>query len=577
MEITNNERPMYGALPYDMIVDKWNAVYYNGSQPTAADSSTRTYELAMALRNITGNNASLLMKIIPTYEGMSDEMKAQKINAAVSAKQTQMPSRLRDVLNTLYGENVYNKDIKDAIEGMHLDDALIYYNRMPNKLLPMGFRESAKLMGKTCVLQMILFVSALVGGLATNVRLRVDALFNWLNLIVFIIGDSGSNKSGLMTLYHIWVSSLAAEDELLEAKEKEYDRLMKLKKNSKDQPEKPDLPYRLIPVNNTLANVAEGLDNLKSDHAISVGDEIDEINGKWSGGDKVMLSVMLRKAFDAAEFHKRAKSSDAAKCHRKHLKWNVAITGTDDSLMRFMTQYTDGLQSRLALGSMPDNTYLPKTNAVTLKESEVENIKNVARVLRAMSGDLILPKLDKVSDDWTEGIRVEALKNNDEVLARCRMRDHVIAMRIVCCIMLCAVAEKLIKKHGVDAAEEMLKNDKELLQKMMKREQTPAMMETYKVIADYIIDNDLYFFREKLENAYKKSEERIKMGLRVIRGKNDSIYSRLPQMFSHAELVAEARKIKGPDVTDNAIKQIIKNWKASELIVPEGDKFKKLR
>lgn len=568
---------MYGGLPYDMIIDKWNKTYYGGSLPNQADSATRTYELAMALRNIANNDANLLKKIIPTYEGMTDEMKAQKINAAVNAKQTQMPSRLRDVLNILYGENVNNQDIKEAIEGIQLDDALIYSNRLPQKQLPMGYRESGRLVGKPCILQMIMFVSVLVGAIATNVRLRIDALFNWLNLIVFIIGKSGSNKSALITLYHIWVFYLAAEDELLEEKEREYDRQMKLKRNSKTQPEKPELPYRLVPLNNTLANVAEGLDNLKNDHALSVSDEIDEINGKWSGGDKVMLSVMLRKSFDAAEFHKRAKSSDAAKCHRKHLKWNVAITGTDDALMRFMTQYTDGLQSRLALGSMPDNTYLPKTNAVTLKESEVENIKNVARVLRAMSGDLILPKLDKVSDDWTEGIRVEALKNNDEVLARCRMRDHVIAMRIVCCIMLCAVAEKLIKKHGVEGAEEMLKNDKELLQKMMKREQTPAMMETYKVIADYIIDNDLYFFREKLENAYKKSEERIKMGLRVIRGKNDSIYSRLPQMFSHAELVAEARKIKGPDVTDNAIKQIIKNWKASELIVPEGDKFKKLR
>lgn len=568
---------MYGGLPYDMIIDKWNKTYYGGSLPNQADSSTRTYELAMALRNIANNDANLLKTIIPTYEGMTDEMKAQKINAAVNAKQTQMPSRLRDVLNILYGENVHNQDIKEAIEGIQLDDALIYSNRLPKKLLPMGYRESGRLVGKPCILQMIMFVSVLVGALATNVRLRIDALFNWLNLIVFIIGKSGSNKSALITLYHIWVFYLAAEDELLEEKEREYDRQMKLKRNSKTQPEKPELPYRLVPLNNTLANVAEGLDSLKNEHAISVSDEIDEINGKWSGGDKVMLSVMLRKSFDAAEFHKRAKSSDAAKCHRKHLKWNVAITGTDDSLMRFMTQYTDGLQSRLALGSMPDNTYLPKTNAVTLKESEVENIKNVARVLRAMSGDLILPKLDKVSDDWTEGIRVEALKNNDEVLARCRMRNHVIAMRIVCCIMLCAVAEKLIKKHGVNAAEEMLKNDKDLLQKMMKREQTPAMMETYKVIADYIIDNDLYFFREKLENAYKKSEDRIKMGLRVIRGKNDSIYSRLPQMFSHAELVAEARKIKGPDVTDNAIKQIIKNWKASELIVPEGDKFKKLR
>ena len=301
---------MYGALPYDMIVDKWNAVYYNGSQPTAADSSTRTFELAMALRNIANNDANLLMKIIPTYEGMSDEMKAQKINAAVSAKQTQMPSRLRDVLNTLYGENVYNKDIIEAIEGMNLDDALIYYNRLPNKSLPMGFRESAKLMGKTCVLQMILFVSVLVGGIATNVRLRIDALFNWLNLIVSIIGESGSNKSGLITLYHIWVSMLAAEDELLEEKEREYDRQMKLKKNSKEQPEKPDLPYRLIPLNNTLANVAEGLDNLKSDHAISVTDEIDEITGKWSGGGQHRLSVMFRKAVGAAEFDKSQKSNE---------------------------------------------------------------------------------------------------------------------------------------------------------------------------------------------------------------------------------------------------------------------------
>ena len=577
MEITNNERPMYGALAYDMIIDKWNKTYYGGNLPNEADSSTRTYELAMALRNITGNDANLLMKIIPTYEGMSDEMKAQKVNAAVSAKQTQMPSRLRDVLNTLYGENVYNKDIKEAIEGIQLDDALLYYNRMPQRVLPTGYRESAKKVGNICVLPMILFVSALVGGLATNVRLRIDGLFNWLNILVLIIGKPGSNKSALIALYHIWMWQLKAEDKLLEAKEKEYDRQVKLKKNSKEQPEKPDLPYRLIPLNNTLANVAEALGNLPGEHAISVGDEIDEINGKWSGGDKVLLSVMWRKAFDAAEFHKTAKSADAAKCHREQLKWNVAVTGTEDSLLRLVSQYTDGLQSRLALGCMPDNTYLPKANAVTLKESEVDNIKNVARVLRAMRGDLILPKLDKASDDWTEDIRIEALKNNDEVLARCRMRDHVIAMRMVGCIMLCAVAEKLIKKHGVDGAEEMLKDDPDLLQKMMRREQTPAMMETYKVIADYIIDNDLRFFREKLENAYKKSEDRINVGLRVIRGKNDSIYSRLPQVFSHAELVAEARKIKGPDVTDNAIKQIIKNWKASELIVPEGDKFKKLR
>ena len=171
MEVNNNERPMYGGLPYDMIIDKWNKTYYGGSLPNQADSSTRTYELAMALRNIANNDANLLKKIIPTYEGMTDEMKAQKINAAVNAKQTQMPSRLRDVLNILYGENVHNQDIKEAIEGIQLDDALIYSNRLPKKLLPMGYRESGRLVGKPCILQMIMFVSVLVGALATNVRL----------------------------------------------------------------------------------------------------------------------------------------------------------------------------------------------------------------------------------------------------------------------------------------------------------------------------------------------------------------------------------------------------------------------
>ena len=113
-----------------MIIDKWHKTYYGGSLPNQADSSTRTYELAMALRNIANNDANLLKKIIPTYEGMTDEMKAQKINAAVNAKQTQMPSRLRDVLNILYGENVHNQDIKEAIEGIQLDDALIIAGRM---------------------------------------------------------------------------------------------------------------------------------------------------------------------------------------------------------------------------------------------------------------------------------------------------------------------------------------------------------------------------------------------------------------------------------------------------------------
>ena len=65
---------MYGGLPYDMIIDKWNKTYYGGSLPNQADSSTRTYELAMALRNIANNDANLLiLSENPSLLSLSEE------------------------------------------------------------------------------------------------------------------------------------------------------------------------------------------------------------------------------------------------------------------------------------------------------------------------------------------------------------------------------------------------------------------------------------------------------------------------------------------------------------------------
>lgn len=577
METTLNERPMYGALPYDMIVDKWNEVYYSGNEPSVADSATRTFELCMALRNIAGNDPQLLARIIPTYEGMTEEMKAKMIREAVNSKQTQMPSRLREVLTKLYADNFDNKGINNAIEEIQYEDSLLYNNRIKLKKLPMGIKESAKKVGEQSLMPMILFICTIIGALATNVRLRIDGIYNWLNILVLIVGEAGSNKSLLIALYQIWVAQLKAEDAMLEEMEREYDEQYRMKKNSKEQPKKPKLPYRLIPLNNTPACVADMLNEIENDeHALSVSDEIDEINAKWRGADKVMLSVMWRKSYDAGEFYKKAKSPEAAKCHREHLKWNVAVTGQENALYTLISEYTDGLQSRLAIGRMPDNTWLPKTNIVSLTAKEEENIKNVARLLRVMKGDLALPKLDEASDKWTETIRMVSLKNSDKVMARCRMRDHVITRRMVCCLMLCSVAEKLIRRHGVDTAENMLKSEEGLLEKMMRKEQTPEMMGMVEVIGDYIMSNDLYFFNEKLENAYKKSEERMCGGLRVIRGKNDSIYSRLPMVFTYANLRDEAKRVKGNDLTENAVKQMVKNWKASGLIVPEGNGFRKL-
>lgn len=571
----DEETLRYGNLPYQLIIDKWNKKFYNGVLPSQADSSTRTYELALALRNIAGYDAELLKRIIPTYEGMTDALKAQKVAAAVNAKQTQMPSRLREVLADLQAENSGDKGIVETIDELQTEDDLMYFRRLPQRCLGMGMRESAAKVTDTIVMPMIVYLTPVIGALATNVRLSIDGNMNWLNLLAYVVGDSGSNKSWLISLYRVWMHEIKVEDKIQEDKQREFFRLMKRKRNAKELPEEPELKIREITLNNTPANVATQLDMLDTEHAISTTDEADEINAKWTGKEKLEFSVMMRKAFDASEYHRNAKSVDAARCHREHLKWNISLLGTQDALYRLVNQYTDGLQSRLAMARMPDNTYARKRKEVTLSDMQIDSIHNVAHLLRLMRGDLTLDKLERRSDQWTERMRQYSIMDGDKALAKCRMRDHGIAMRIVCCLMLCRVAEKLIRRHGLAGAEERLKLDEGLLQEMMFKEQTNSMLEAYDVIADYLIDNDLIFFRERLTDSYSNKDHKLCSGLRCGGGKNDSIFERLPKVFTRGELFAEAYRSKGGDMSDNTVKQMIKNWKRSELIVAEDGHYRK--
>ena len=291
------------------------------------------------------------------------------------------------------------------------------------------------------------------------------------------------------------------------------------------------------------------------------------------------FSVYLRKAWDSERLLREAKSVDAARCYKEHLKWNVVLLGTDDALYRFVRNYNDGLQSRMCFGRMFDNTFAKKTYKTMLTERQKQNIRDVAHLLGVMKGDIVLTKLQQRDDTWTERIRLSALKCDDEVLANCRKRNHTSAQRIVCTMMLCSVAEKLLKKYGPQKAEELIKDNGELLQRMMVREQTEEMLTAYDVIADYLIDNDLYFFRSKLTKAYEqnRNERGGDDQKRTRRGKNDTIFDQLPQNFSKSDAMKIAARVKGDNVTDNTIAKMLYNWKNSGLVVMEGGLFRKIK
>ena len=574
----------YNGIPYSAIIAKWWELYNEGKEPVKTNRDVLTFELAVNLRHICGFDRELMNAVIPCYDGFSETQKMKCIDSALSEKRTQMPKRLKDVLfevrrdrmNSLTpnpspnGEGSDYTSLDEAVQ----EDERFYYNRLPK--LPQGVRESIEAVGPTLSMPVVTAICPVIGMLATGVQLDVHGQKKGLNLISYIAGDFASGKGSIDPVIDAWLSEVKALDMMYQQQEEDWRRKKRAAKNKKEQPEEPKLPVRCLPLNNTVANLAERLANTEGKHAFSFTPEADTVAQKWKS-TMSDFSVMLRQSYDGSKYDREAKSADAVNVHIEHLLWNVTMCGTPDALYRVVSNYTDGFQSRIAIARTPDNTFAPlEDKPHVLTDRQQERIQQIAHLLQLMQGVVVLPKLEAKGREWLEQVRLETMKNDDRVKARQRIRTCVTAQRMTCCIMLCRVAEQLIQKHGLGGAEKLLKSDPNLWKTMLLKAQTPQLLDIYDVIADYLIETALYFFRDRIEAAfqsrdYNGSNDRHRMG------KNDSIFERLDVEFSMEGAFQHSVSVKGANVSRNSVRQMLKNWKKQGLIVQtEAGRYRKV-
>jgi hypothetical protein len=144
--------------------------------------------------------------------------------------------------------------------------------------------------------------------------------------------------------------------------------------------------------------------------------------------------------------------------------------------------------------------------------------------------------------------------------------------------MLCKVCETLIQKHGFNGAETHLKQHPNLWKELLLKAQTPQMLEAYDVIADSLLENALHFFRDRIENAFSSRDYAgFLNGDRLRRGKNDTIYERLDLQFTFEQALQHSVAVKGGGVTQNTVRQMLKNWRNQGLVVlTEDGRFRKV-
>lgn len=573
---TSAAQDNYLGIPYGEIIKKWWQMYNDGQEPMRSNRNTLTFELAVNLRHICGFDRNLLAQIIPCYDGFPEQEKIACINSALNEKITQMPKRLKDVLAAIRQERMKqgnaggsseadNEALVNALDEANAKDDLFYYNALPK--LPQGIRDSISAVGPALALPVITAICPAIGMLATGVKVSVHGKMNSLNLISYIAGDFASGKGSIDPVIDAWTSEMKEMDKMYQQKEDEWRAKKRAAKNKKEQPEEPKLPVRCLTLNNTVANLAERLANTEGKHAFSFTPEADTVAQKWKSAMSD-FSVMLRQAYDGTSYEREARSADAVNVHIDRLLWNVVMCGTPDALYRVVSNYTDGFQSRIIVAKTPDNTFTPLSdNMHVMNERQRNRIIQIAHLLPLLTGEVVLPKLENKGREWLEQIRLETMKNDDKVKARQRFRICPTTMRLMTCIMLCKVLETLIQKHGFNGAEKQLKESPDLWKGMLVKMQTPTMLNVFDVLADYQLDNALYFFRSRIEDAFSSKNYCSQSAYdRSRRGKNDSIFERLDVTFTFEQAEQQSIALKGASATHETVKQMLKNWKRQGLI-----------
>ena len=577
----------YHGIPYADILSRYWELNNEGREPEFGDRNTKIFELAMDLRHITSFNVDLLDAIIPCYCGFPPQEKRAVIVNAVTRNRYQTPLRMRAVLQSFKSEYADQREVIDALQALEEQPEVLPYRRINDifrhrrKHLPMGVADSMDGVNDSLRMAVLIGIGPMIGALATGVQLWVHDEVKHLNLMAYIVGEAASGKSKLDPLYRLWMADLLAQDEvnahILEA-------WKSLPAKEREKQKRPQPVIRVQPLRTSVADVLSHLSTAEGQHLYSFSAEADQLSQTRKSGSYANVGVLIRLAYDGAEFKSSFAGETAVNASIPQVHWNVTLCTTPDGLKRATPNVTDGEVTRLAIARTPDTTFAPLQRITPRSEASQQNILRIARLLPLMRGEVELPRLQKRCEQWLDRILLETTKDDDRVRANLRKRVAVTAMRYVCCLMLCAYAEMLLRclddrgkealpdwADGASTAEEYLNTHADAIGQQLRALQTSEWLETYDVLADYLLDSLLYFYRDRIEQAYADPCHTVSQRLHA--GSNDTVYDKLPHEFS----VEQARQAKGASATDNQVRQMLKNWKSRRLIESaEHGRYRKL-
>lgn len=388
----------------------------SGGIPREGERNSAFYRAARDLRYICDFNPAVVARAMPKVGLSDEEVLAVCRSACDSSRAADMPQKLVKVIETLQTEA--SADITDEdTKAVNKDD------------LPVIFREVSSSLPNDFVNASILAMLPILGTLATGVRARyLDGQIHSPSFMTMVCAEQASGKSFVRQIVNLLLARLKDEDNVQREIEKAYQKELKLKRNSKEQPEDPQAVVRIIPASVSLAKMLQRLEYAKGKHLFTFAEEMDTITKSNRAGAWSEKSDLYRNAFDNSEYGQDYISENSWSFSGQ-VYYNMLTLGTPRQRERFFKDVENGLVSRFCFAELPDQFGAKMPNVSTLSAASKAKVDAWTQKLMAASGEYNLDVVNDKLAEWLEEQRIRSIKEGNRSRDIFRRRSAVIGFR----------------------------------------------------------------------------------------------------------------------------------------------------
>ncbi len=251
-----------------------------------------------------------------------------------------------------------------------------------------------------------------------------------LNNSTLIIGDPASGKSFATRLFKLLAAPIVEADKIGKDAINAYREQMRTKGANKEKPKKPKVVVRVHPARTSNAQFIQDMVNSVEEvdgqpmqlHMLTFDTELDNTICVQKGGSWIDKMSLELKAFHNEEDGQAYSNNDSI-LQDFSVTWNFIYTGTPIALKKKVNEqnFGSGLATRLTCIPLPSTNFQMMSRESTVDYDSDERLKEWAKKLDRVKGELSIQKIVDELYDWTARRMMDAADNDskaDEMLLK---------------------------------------------------------------------------------------------------------------------------------------------------------------